>query len=98
MAPEDGIREETLYYHKKNASNTKGLFPLERFTATESSAVVISTGNGHRGRLALLNEQRQCPLPVKTARFSAFRAAKRSSGNGPLVLSILPGGLDSFDP
>jgi hypothetical protein len=29
----------------------KGPFPLERFTATESSTVVISTGNGHRGRL-----------------------------------------------
>jgi hypothetical protein len=29
----------------------EGRFPLERFTATEFSAVVISKGNGHRGRL-----------------------------------------------
>jgi hypothetical protein len=28
----------------------KGPFPLQRYTATESSAVVIFTGNGHRGR------------------------------------------------
>jgi hypothetical protein len=39
--------------------------------------------------LALLNEQRQCPLPVKTVRLSAFRAAKRSSGNRPLEYQIL---------
>jgi hypothetical protein len=64
-----------------NNSASKGRFPLERFTATESSAVVIFTGNGQRGRL--LNEQRQCPLPVKTVQLSAFRAAKRSSGNRP---------------
>jgi hypothetical protein len=32
---------------------TKGLFPLERFTVTESSAVVIFTGNGHQGSIAL---------------------------------------------
>jgi hypothetical protein len=31
--------------------HTQGLFPLERFTSTESSAVVIFTGNCHRGRL-----------------------------------------------
>jgi hypothetical protein len=30
---------------------SKGLIPLERFTATESTAVLIFTGNGHGGRL-----------------------------------------------
>jgi hypothetical protein len=55
---------------------SKGLFPLER-----TSTVAIFTGKWKA--LALLNEQRQIPLPVKTARLSAFRAAKRSSGNRP---------------
>jgi hypothetical protein len=49
---------------------------------------ILRDGNFHRQMtsrkaLALLNEQRQCPLPVKTARLSAFRAAKHSSGNRP---------------
>jgi hypothetical protein len=38
----------------------------------------------------IMNEQRQCPMPVKTARLSAFRAAKRSSGNGLNPLSRFP--------
>jgi hypothetical protein len=37
------------------------------------------------GNISLLNEQRQCPLLVKTSRLSDLRAAKRSSGNRPLV-------------
>jgi hypothetical protein len=51
---------------------------------------ILRGGNFHRQlpsrqALALLNKLRQCPLPVKTARLSAFRAAKRSSGFRPLV-------------
>jgi hypothetical protein len=34
----------------QNALVETGLFPLERFTATEFTAVIF-TGNGHRGRL-----------------------------------------------
>jgi hypothetical protein len=65
----------------------KGPFPLERFTATESSAVVISTGNGHRGRRSPI--ERVATMSIACENRAAFRAAKRSiveTGLGPFPL------------
>jgi hypothetical protein len=75
-----GENSHFVDFHQIAINTSKSLFPLKRFTATESSSVVVifTSGNGHRGRISPI--ERAATMSIACENRAAFRFPRRKTG------------------